>query len=94
MSRDWSHLGEVWPGRGRVSGRSYLCEGSNPKILEWVRRKITERQSELRHRGDTIIIRGSYWEYKVQLQESFLMTNGVMQPTHADDKIHVWRRRV
>jgi len=90
----WQYLGEVWATTGRIRGREYLWRGNNPNILEWVRRKITERHQELKHWGDALYIRGSYWEYKVQLLEGFLTINGITYPTHSDDKIHVWRRKI
>ena len=91
---NWQYLGQVYSPHQRGNLRS-LVKGSNPKILEWVRKRITEKFDELEHWGDTINIKGSYWEYKVQLQEAFAKdSHGNIQPTHSDDEIHVWRRRI
>lgn len=92
MGAKWQYLGTVSSPTVRGNRRS-IVRGSNPKILEWVRMRITERWDEFHHWGDSITIRGSYWEYRIQLCETRILTpNG--GGTHGDDGVRVWRRRV
>jgi hypothetical protein len=64
MKKQYEYLGTVkWNASKRI------FEGDNPKILEWVRKEIGKRISELRT-NDTYLyrsieIKGSYFEYFV-----------------------------
>ena len=88
--KGWQFLGEIYSLSIILRGRNpnIIPQGSNPKILEWVRKEIGKRSSELQHWNDSIFIKGSYYEYRVQLQENFVAG------THEDDKIFVWRKRI
>jgi len=86
----WQYLGELVHPNSRHT--LTIWSGTHPKILEWVRKEFTKRQTELQHWGDSVTIRGSYWEYLIQLQENRI-TSKSGGGTHGDDKVCVWRRR-
>ncbi len=85
--KGWNYLGQLDGVWAMSQTHPRIFTAKCPSIRKWVRIEVTERIHELCHYGDTIIIKGSYWQYKISYCE---MTSG---GTHDDDAIVVWRKR-